>query len=372
MAVDRARRPGRRRRRGRAPGARSTPPPAACSVGLVEARDFASGTSSRSSKLIHGGLRYLEMLDFGLVARGAAGARAAAPDGSRRTWSGRCRSSTRCTHRGLGAASTSAPASRSTTRSGCSPGDARGRAAPPAPHPARRAADRAVAAQGRADRRDAVLRRPGRRRPAHDVPRPHRGGVRRARRQPGPGRRVPARGRAGHRRASCSDLETGRDHRGPGPAGRQRHRRVDRRHPGAGRRARPVPRAAPQGHPPRRAARPDPLRDRADPAHREVGAVRHPVGPALDHRHHRHRLVRWTRRTRRPARSDIDYLLDHVNTVLRDAADPRGRRGRLRRPAAAADRRVRGRPRSCPASTPSRTRCPAWSWSPAASTRRTG
>jgi len=36
-------------------------------VGLVEARDFASGTSSRSSKLIHGGLRYLEMLDFALV-----------------------------------------------------------------------------------------------------------------------------------------------------------------------------------------------------------------------------------------------------------------------------------------------------------------
>src|SRR5215469_8185157 len=37
------------------------------SVGLVEARDFGSGTSSRSSKLIHGGLRYLEHLDFGLV-----------------------------------------------------------------------------------------------------------------------------------------------------------------------------------------------------------------------------------------------------------------------------------------------------------------
>lgn len=36
-------------------------------VGLVEARDVASGTSSRSSKLFHGGLRYLEMLDFGLV-----------------------------------------------------------------------------------------------------------------------------------------------------------------------------------------------------------------------------------------------------------------------------------------------------------------
>ncbi len=37
------------------------------SVGMVEARDWASGTSSRSSKLIHGGLRYLEMLDFSLV-----------------------------------------------------------------------------------------------------------------------------------------------------------------------------------------------------------------------------------------------------------------------------------------------------------------
>jgi glycerol-3-phosphate dehydrogenase len=37
------------------------------SVALVEKGDFASGTTSRSSKLIHGGLRYLELLDFGLV-----------------------------------------------------------------------------------------------------------------------------------------------------------------------------------------------------------------------------------------------------------------------------------------------------------------
>jgi len=36
-------------------------------VGLVEARDYASGTSSRSSKLIHGGLRYLEQRNFALV-----------------------------------------------------------------------------------------------------------------------------------------------------------------------------------------------------------------------------------------------------------------------------------------------------------------
>jgi glycerol-3-phosphate dehydrogenase len=36
-------------------------------VAVVEARDLAAGTSSRSSKLIHGGLRYLEQLEFGLV-----------------------------------------------------------------------------------------------------------------------------------------------------------------------------------------------------------------------------------------------------------------------------------------------------------------
>ncbi|MFD7010285.1 glycerol-3-phosphate dehydrogenase [Rhodococcus jostii] len=36
-------------------------------VALVEARDYASGTSSRSSKMFHGGLRYLEQLEFGLV-----------------------------------------------------------------------------------------------------------------------------------------------------------------------------------------------------------------------------------------------------------------------------------------------------------------
>ena len=37
------------------------------SVALVEQRDWAAGTSSRSSKLIHGGLRYLEHYEFRLV-----------------------------------------------------------------------------------------------------------------------------------------------------------------------------------------------------------------------------------------------------------------------------------------------------------------
>src|SRR5512146_1173151 len=37
------------------------------SVALVERADFSSGTSSRSSKLVHGGLRYLQNFDLGLV-----------------------------------------------------------------------------------------------------------------------------------------------------------------------------------------------------------------------------------------------------------------------------------------------------------------
>lgn len=40
-------------------------------VALVERRDFASGTSSRSSKLIHGGVRYLQQGDVGLVLEAA-------------------------------------------------------------------------------------------------------------------------------------------------------------------------------------------------------------------------------------------------------------------------------------------------------------
>lgn len=38
------------------------------SVAMVESKDFASGTSSKSSKLMHGGIRYLEQFAFGLVA----------------------------------------------------------------------------------------------------------------------------------------------------------------------------------------------------------------------------------------------------------------------------------------------------------------
>src|SRR5690606_14166691 len=37
------------------------------SVGLLEREDFASGTSSKSARMVHGGLRYLEQYQFGLV-----------------------------------------------------------------------------------------------------------------------------------------------------------------------------------------------------------------------------------------------------------------------------------------------------------------
>ena len=36
-------------------------------VALLEKKDYAWGTSSRSTKLIHGGLRYLKQMEFGLV-----------------------------------------------------------------------------------------------------------------------------------------------------------------------------------------------------------------------------------------------------------------------------------------------------------------
>jgi len=63
-------------------------------VGLVDVRDWGGGTSSRSSKLIHGGLRYLEMLDSAWSGRRWANAACCSPNW-RRTWCARCRSSTR-------------------------------------------------------------------------------------------------------------------------------------------------------------------------------------------------------------------------------------------------------------------------------------
>ena len=57
---------------------RSTPRRAACSVVLLEADDFAQGTSSRATKLVHGGVRYLAQGNVGAGARGPSRARRAA------------------------------------------------------------------------------------------------------------------------------------------------------------------------------------------------------------------------------------------------------------------------------------------------------
>ena len=138
------------------------------SVALFEGRDWAAGTSSRSSKLIHGGLRYLEMLDFGLVRealreRGLLTQRLAPhlvrpvpflyP----------------LKHRGWERLYAGAGVALYDTM-----GDLVGQrprpAPPPAPHPSRPpCAQCPVAAQGRTGRRDPVLRRAGRRRAAHDA-----------------------------------------------------------------------------------------------------------------------------------------------------------------------------------------------------------
>jgi glycerol-3-phosphate dehydrogenase len=49
------------------------------SVSLFERADFGSGTSSASSKLVHGGLRYLERLQLRLVRESLGAPRAPAP-----------------------------------------------------------------------------------------------------------------------------------------------------------------------------------------------------------------------------------------------------------------------------------------------------
>ena len=100
-------------------------------------------------------------------------------------------------------------------------------------------------------------------------------------------------------------------------------------------------------------------------------AVRHPLGPALDHRHHRHRLGRWTRPIRPRQPRDIDYLLDHVNAVLEiplTREDVEGVYAGLRPLLAGESEATSKLSREHAVAHP----CRAWSWSRAASTRRTG
>ncbi len=210
-----------------------------------------------------------------------------------------------------------------------------GCAAPPPPVPPTDRPGGSRPAPRRPHRCDPLLRLRGRRRPPGDDAGPYRRPLRRPGRHPHAGHRVPPRRRR-HRRRGDRDRPRVRDRpRGPGPRGRHRHRGLDRRDPAGPRWPAGARRRGQQGHPPRRAARPDPLRLRPGHPHREVGAVRHPLGPALDHRHHRHRLGPRPRpprglegRHRLPARAR--------QQAARRPARPRRRRGGLRRAAAAA------------------------------------
>ncbi len=307
-------------------------------VGLVEARDYASGTSSRSSKLIHGGLRYLEMLDFALVAealqeRGLLIQRLA-PHLVRpvsfvyplhgRVWER--------VYAGTGVALYDTL--------GMLSGNARG--LPHHRHLTRKHALRIVPSL----RKDSLIGALQYYDAQVDDAR-HTMFV--ARTAAAYGAHVASRARVveflreGERvcGAVVQDLESGRTLQ-------VRARQVvnstgvwtDDTQSLVGR-ARAVPRPRQQGRAPRGPPRPDPLRVGADPAHREVGAVRDPVGPALDRRHHRHRLEprqgapggqraghRLRPRARQPGAADT--------------ADPHRRRGRVRRPATAAEGRDRG------------------------------
>ena len=169
------------------------------SVGLLEARDWASGTSSRSSKLIHGGLRYLEQLAFPLVhealSERARLVQTIAPHLvtplpfllplTRPVWQRAYFGAGVALYDVLGAAHEGRP---------------RG-ARPPAPVPEGDARGVPGAARRRRPRGDPVLGRPGGRRPAHARRRPHRGRLRRA------GALQRPRGRA------CSGTATGRTRR---------------------------------------------------------------------------------------------------------------------------------------------------------------
>ena len=253
---------------------------------LVEARDLASGTSSRSSKLIHGGLRYLEQLDFALVRealRGELILTRLAPHLVRpvpflyplthRGWErpyvgagmtmydnlGGARSLPRHRHLSRGAALRLCPALR---------GDALVGAI--CYHDAQTDDARYTLSVARtAAHYGATIRT------STEVVRL----IRDAGRVVG---------------AEVRDVENGDSAVIRGRRGRGVRRCVDRsggsprRHGGGSTCARP-------GSSSGRSPRPDRLRGRADPAHRGLGTVRHPVGKPLDRRHDRFRLESGSR-----------------------------------------------------------------------------
>ena len=165
-------------------------------VGLLEQRDLASGTSSRSSKLIHGGLRYLEMFDFALVRealeeRGLLLTRLAPHLVRPVPFLYPLHHTIERPYVGAGLALYDGLAMAGRYDMGV----------PKHKHLFRRQLAR-IAPDLRTDEltgRDPLLRLPGRRRAAGGDPRPHRRPSRRRDRHADPGHRLPARRRAGRR-----------------------------------------------------------------------------------------------------------------------------------------------------------------------------
>ncbi|MEK8144550.1 FAD-dependent oxidoreductase [Streptomyces sp. M10(2022)] len=336
------------------------------STGLVEARDWASGTSSRSSKLIHGGLRYLEMLDFTLV-REALKERGLLLERLAPHLVKPVPFLYPLQHKGwerLYAGSGVALYDAMSVSSG------HGRGLPVHRHLSRRRALRVAPAL----KRDALVGALQYYDAQMDDARYVATLVRTA---AGYGAQVANRARVtgflreGERvvGARVQDVEGGGEYE-------VRARQVvnatgvwtDDTQALIGERGQFHVRASKGIHlvVPRTGS----TLDRPDPADREVRALRHPVGAALDRRHDGHRLGPGQGA---PAASsaDIDYLLEHVNSVLNTPLTRDDVEGSM--PGCGRCWPVsRTRRASCRASTPSPIRCPV-SWSSrAASTRRTG
>ena len=261
------------------------------------------------------------MFDFAPGQGGAGGARPAAHPARARTWSARCRSSTRCTagwerpYVGAGLALYDAHGDGRQVRHG------RAQAQAPLPQAAR----------------------PGRARPAHRRAAPAPSATTTAR-STTPGSSMTLARTAAHHGAHVATRTRVTGFLRDGEPGRRRHApATSRTDVDLEVRARVVINAAGVwtdevqellgGDAARSTSRPARASTSSCPRDRirsECGFITKteksvlfviPWGASLDHRHHRHRRGTSTSRTRRPAARDIDYLLGHVNALLRDPLD---------------------------------------------------